>query len=73
MRPFWDTLIRVANARGDADAVALIDADIKQPDQLGLSKLGEKSPIHTFPNLSIGVDEVDSEGFTSQDAGHIAH
>lgn len=73
MQPFWDKLNRGVNARGDADSVALTGADVEQSGDLDLSTLAEKSPVSTFAHLTTGVDEVDSEGFTSQDAGHIAH
>ena len=73
MRPFWDDLKRTFNATGPDESTALIDTDAAQPEQLELSTLGDKSPILTHARLASGIEEVDSEGFTSHDASHITH
>lgn len=73
MRPFWDHLNRGVNTKGGAHFNALIDAEVEQPDQLAFNTFEEKSPTRSFAHLATRVDEVDSEGFTSQDAGHVAH
>ena len=73
MRPLWDNLEQVTNTKGGLHSAALIDSNIEEMDQLGFSTLGEKSPVQTFAQPMSAVDEVDSEGFTSQDAGHITH
>ena len=72
MRPFWGNLNQGVNTNGRSDSTTLIDTDAEQPDQLEFSTLGEKPPIRAFAELATRV-EVDSEGFTSQDAGHVTH
>lgn len=73
MRPLWDNLEQVTNTQDSLNSVALIDSNIEEMDQLNFSTLGETSPVQTFAQSMSAVDEVDSEGFTSQDAGHITH
>ena len=73
MRPFWDDLKHMLNATNPDDSTALINTDIEHDEQLEFSTLGNKSPAPAYARLAARLEDVDSEGFTSQDAGHVTH
>ena len=73
MRPFWNSLMQGSNAKDLNDASALIDTHIEQQGQLDFSTLGEKQHAQAFVRPAAGVEDVDLEGFTTQDAGHVFH
>lgn len=73
MRPLWNDLRRMVTAKEPHDSTALIDTSVEQQEQLEFSTLGQKSPARTYARLIPGIEDIDAEGFTSQDAGHVTH
>ena len=73
MQPLWDDLKHMANATGQDEIPGLIDTDAEQHDQLEFSTLEDEASTSNYTRLPVGTELIDSEGFTPQDAGHIAH
>lgn len=59
------------DATVDAKYPPPIESHIKQQEQLSMSTLGKD--ISSLSDCVLTVDDVDAEGFTQQDAGHISH
>ena len=73
MQPFWNDLKGMITVPGPDESDALIDTDTEPHEHLEFSSLGNTSSSPIYARLAPDIEDVDSEGFTSQDAGHVAH
>ena len=72
MRPFSDVFKDRVNPTAEDEGSGTTNADTDRDEHLEISTLGVTPPTSTYARFAPRTEVTDSEGFTSQDAGHIA-